>query len=517
MHFILIFIILLAAFFLRAYPRILLPFAIASDTYFHLYMIKSIHENKGKYLKKDSRFLLNSECNYPYFYHWLLSLFGEPAYYFAERYSSAFFDSANCLIVYFFSFTLCSQNQINTSFAFAPTLIYAIHPALFRNGNEPRVYNGSSRVLGQTLHLLHMFGAFLFYTQHSLPGLCIAIISASLIFITTTFGVQVLFFFSLIFAFLYPSYPLFILASFLISLLLSRGRAGAIFKVNFEHYLFQFKNKIYYKRNYVLGHIRLQLLEFLRSFKLLISLNFKGFIRNFYMNTSPIQINLLGFHSFFIVFYWTHVAEYKFLYFWIVAGVFAFLFTKIPTFKFLGKPERYLEFALFPTFFLATVAGTEHSFFIYLAGPYFLFCLLGIYFYQKDFIDKYKIENDDFFKTQKMFSEFNTTSREGIIWALNIFSHKEMFFSTFPILGYYSGAINMKISSRDELDDLTGNHPFPSFELFRIIEKYRINYIITEKSYLREYLKKAKLDPKILQEKLTEIYSTDLMIIFKTT
>jgi hypothetical protein len=48
-------------------------------------------------------------------------------------------------------------------------------------------------------------------------------------------------------------------------------------------------------------------------------------------------------------------SELDFIYAWFIAGVISFLITGTHTFKFIGEPDRYLEYAIFPTFILLVI------------------------------------------------------------------------------------------------------------------------------------------------------------------
>lgn len=514
-------VILLLTFFLRAYPRIILPYAIASDTYFHLYLTQSIIENKGKYKKKDPRFLLNSECNYPYFYHWLLSLFGKKNILFAERYSSAFFDTINCLIVYLFSYDTFNNKQFNEIFSLLPSLIYCIHPVLFKSGDEPRVHNGSSRVLAQTIYLMHVLGFYFFISNNSVLGAVLSICSASFIFFTSVFGIQVLLFFSLIFVFVFPIYPLLIILSFLLSIVITKGRTWQILKINYEHSVFLYKSKLYYQKFSLLTDFKNFLKVLLNLLKDLFSFKIKKFIKDLYTSKSSVYRNILGFHTFLIILNFQYFNQHRFLYLWMVSSVIFFILTKVPNFRFIGKAERYLEFAICPSFILFSIFFVEHNISVYLIAVYALFGLIGIYFYNKEFIELYKAENSDFKEVQIVFEKFNTSQLSGVIWTMHPFSYKLMFFSVFPILGYFAGTVNKQHSSEEELDDMMGNYPYPSYDLFNIIEKYSVEYIIITKTYLHGYLEKAGINENVFigkkMEKVAEVKDIIFLKRIKTT
>jgi hypothetical protein len=137
-----------------------------------------------------------------------LALFNDKARQWAERFTGAFFDTLNVLLIYFFTSRYLSFHQLDYPYLTLFTcFLYSISPALLRFNGGPRSFNGSPRIMAQTLYLLHLFPYYLYYETGNYWMLLGSIFFGGLMLIGSTFGTQVLLFFSLIMGFLFsPGY-----------------------------------------------------------------------------------------------------------------------------------------------------------------------------------------------------------------------------------------------------------------------------------------------------------------------
>ena len=71
--------IALAAFAVRAVPRLTRPHALDSDSYFHLCCARAIRENRLRLPARLPGVVLGHEYTYPFLYHWLLAALPERA------------------------------------------------------------------------------------------------------------------------------------------------------------------------------------------------------------------------------------------------------------------------------------------------------------------------------------------------------------------------------------------------------------------------------------------------------
>lgn len=507
--------ILILAFVLRSIPRIILPYGIASDSYFHLYLTKSIIQHRMHCPKKDERFLLNTLCTYPYLHHYFLALFGQKKILTGERYSSQFYDTINTLLVFVLTNLSTSEFFLLNSAGLIPAFIYAISPVFFRFGDEPRVYNGSSRVMAQTIYLLHIAGLLLLQSNSIWTGSIIILITAAMIFNTTKFGIQVLLLFGIFFSVLNYWYGILVVGGFLLSVIISVGRTYKVLEIHIQHLIFLFKSKLYYRKFSPKTDLKKFLSTMNRQVSFLVKFNFRAFLNDFFLNLDPIHNLIVGFHVILLSTLTFSTQKNPVLFYFILGSLFAFLLTKLPRFRFLGKAERYLEFALAPAIILVFNRDWNSPLMIALLLLYIIFCICGIIIYELDFIKKYRGENDEFIKISEAFKLFNSTNTRGIVWTLNQHFHKPIFFTDFPILGYYAGTINKQKSTQKELDDMMQNYPYPSYDLMRIVEEYNIRYIITLKINLSNYLKLAQITDDFFEKHFEILNETDSLVFVK--
>ncbi|MBK9801173.1 MAG: hypothetical protein IPP56_16115 [Bacteroidetes bacterium] len=103
MQLILLLLILVFCFALRAYPRVRLKYGIASDSFFHLKHAADIRADHMQVFYELKNSVIKIVYSYPYLYHWLLALFSDRTRPWAERFTGAFFDTFNVLIIYVFT------------------------------------------------------------------------------------------------------------------------------------------------------------------------------------------------------------------------------------------------------------------------------------------------------------------------------------------------------------------------------------------------------------------------------
>jgi hypothetical protein len=502
-------IIFVASFVLRAWPRYILPYGIASDTYFHLYYSKIIRRNNFRIPNTDSRFLLRQEVDYPFFYHWILAFFNDRLRWIAERFISPLFDACASLVVYF----ICKQLKLDNSISFLVCFIFVVSPALFKNSDEPRVFSGSTRVLAQLLFFVFILG-FLLIKNDNQIGYLICLISGAVLFITTKFGIQTYVFFSLLMGIYDYHFWLFVPASFLMSVIISFGRSFRIFKLHFMHSRFLYRSKLFYQAL----HPKQDLVDFLKGiyqpFYFLFRGEFKLALDSVLNSKSIIIRNFVVFHAYFVLLLPAFIND-KFLFIWLLSAIIIFLLTKIPQLRFLGKPERYLEFSLPAALIGMALFLNEFSSVIVLF--YLLISLFFSVFYCLEFISSYRKINEDFKSDSIFLSDFYLNNKPGAVWTMHPFMYKPMYFGDFPILSYFAGTINSETQTTEEKQYIMGNYPYPDFNFFEILKRYKVDYLVTEKKYFFHYLNYAKIDYSEVLRYSSNISENDNYIAIKFT
>lgn len=504
-----IIILFILCFIVRAWPRILLPHAIASDGFFHLYYSHLIRKNKFRVPAIDERFLLNKNVDYPYFYHWLMSFPGTNARLFLERFVSAICDSLSCIILYLITNYVLKNEEVSLIVC----ILFIVAPSLFKNSDEPRVYHGSTRVFAQLLYFVFMFGWILSMNGNFI-GIVISIFSGSLIYITTKFGIQTLLFFGIIISVFYPFHFLLIIVAFVLSIVLTQARSLKTLKLHFLHSRFLFKSNLFFQAFNFKRDISELYYALIAPLKALGEMNISKLLKTLFSPESSILKNFIAFHPYLILVNYKLAVSNPAFYVWACAGVMVFLLTKIPKLRFLGKPERYLEFSLPPVLILFYI-GFLSLFPTYLLVFYLLMSLIFSFYYSTEFIQHNKAFNNSFLSDKIFFEKFNSVAEKGIIWTLHPFMYKPMYFTNFPILGYFGGTIDSQKQTAEEKKDIIDNYPFPSKELFSVVAKYGISYLITEKKYFFQYLKYSDIPYSDVLSRSSMIMENENYIIVK--
>jgi hypothetical protein len=491
----LLLLILFISFILRIIPRFRLKHAYGGDTFFHLHMGQEIRENRFKLPQRIPRVTLPHDYTYPYLYHLLLALFPLRHRLWVERTTGAFFDTFNVLLVYFFSRWIIDFYNIVVTpyFPVYIALLMALFPGLLTVGGGPRAYNGSPRVFGQALYLVHITSFFYYSLTGRYPALAVSIVSGSLIFFAAKFGVQVLVFFGIVFGiFLSPFYFAVLGASFIASIIISKGRVVRVLYGHIRHSEFYTK---YVKSSGAaewtsdLSVFKIYAVRFYRNLKEL----FKGKVAAFtewftserffihYVIVSYPQIILLLF-----IYNKFDLNEYyvKFLLIWAGASVIWFLLTSVSIFKFLGEAERYLEYSLPATLFLSCLYLVESGLEIII--PLFAVYSFIIYLiHYRIFIKRYGAQDKNYEADEEFFEKVRSAP-EGVILPINN-EWQILYRSSHPVLTYGANIDLSRISMR-EFRHIYYNSHMPAGHLEEFAEKFNVRYILTSYKSLDSYL-----------------------------
>jgi hypothetical protein len=388
--------------------------------------------------------------------------------------------------------------------------LYAFSPALLRIGSGPRAYNGSPRVLGQSLYLLHLFAAYYTYANHSIAAVAISMLAGAAIIITAKFGTQVLFFFGLFFSVVMDwKYPFLLIGSLILSLLLTKGRSLDVLEGHIRHSIFYFK----YLQKAYLYPSHPTLMQYLkRAFhglchvvrgRLMAALNWyytESFFTHLLVTVTP--------QFLFLPAIWQKAEGSpieRFLYVWAGIGLFWFFLTKTKKLLFLGEGERYLEYALFPSIFLVVehmlLKGWTSLLYVWLG-----YSITSAIFYLRQYL---KETPSDFEETERLFSKLNGLS-EGVILPIGPFHWEALYRSNFPVLTYGTNMDERRMAS-DEFQLLYGRFPYSPF--FReVLDRYHITYIITNRSCLDHYLKNIMKNPQDLYNTTETLFETGTLM-----
>lgn len=502
------------AVWLRMRPRIQYPWSIAHDTYFHLFAADEIRENGMRVFKHFKYSALPQRYAYPFLYHYFLAAFPSKIRPYAERFTGAFFDGLNLLILTF-GLWMATPNvpeDLRWQFIVCVVLMVAFSPLLLRLGYGPRAYHGSPRVFGQTLYSAHLFFAWIAINNQSWVWAAASAALAGTQFISSKFSLQVLVFFAFLFSALWGwGYPLIVCVGFLGAALLTRGHSLRILTSqirNMRYYflhlqrswLFKDKNfnqtlPSYVKRAYgeIAGFIKgvsswKQFSKWLfeESFFLHIAITAMPFVL-----ISPFLISSCP--------QWIAPSTWAFWQTWACAGLVWFVLTKWKYLLFIGEAERYLEYSIMPCIMIVSAWVVFGQGPIYLVGTialalYLLFSLYAAFYMQGAYsrqygpLEKQHAELGAFFETANAF-------QPGIILAIGDF-WQAYTFSNQPILTLMAG-YDGKIVTEKVFQDIFADYPFPNPDILTLQKTYGIRYVFSNRSNFEVYQSRVmKVNPE---------------------
>ena len=516
-----VFIIILSvcAFGLRAYPRFILKYNYLHDTFVHLYVASEIRKNRFVVPSKIARIMMTHRHDYPFLYHYFLALFPGPVRFWVERFTGALFDTASVVLLFFFAQTMVEYYQLPTLLPYYFAGLYAFSPALLRLGSGPRAYNGSPRVLAQTLYFSHILTFFLFTVTGQWWFAAASVLAGALLFVNSKFGVQALVFFTLFFTIFFSyQYILFLISSFVLSNIITFGRAFQVLEgqYRYSHFYFFHLQQILLFNNKYFHKSFSDYQKILRDHFYILRTRFDLYkIASWFFEESYfLHVLVAVFTPFFIlplyIFYPpTHPIE-LFMIVWALAGLCMYIFTKIKRFLFLGEAERYAEYALPASPFLAVdlILFKDLPFLLIIFGVYYLISAL---FYLHKYFQRYEVINAKFNKTAALFEQINEYPT-GNLMPIGIEFWQALYRTKHPIL-----TLGINVDTRklpiEEFMLVYAHYPLPSKDFEKIISDYDIDYIFTKKHELEKYTREIAEDAQIV-DKYFEVVGTAEDFIF---
>lgn len=484
---------LIIGFVVRAYPRFKLRNVYVSDTYYHLFCARVIRQRKFKIPSNLPRVTLPHRYSYPYFYHLLLSLFSTRSRLWLERNTGAIFDTISNIVFFNFLTNVTGYRdfwELGVTLPVIMSLLVALSPAQLRLGSGPRAYNGSPRTLGQCLYLIHITSAYLAYDSQSIVWLIISILAGGIAIITAKFTLQVLLFFGVFISlFVSLKYILILCGCLICSIIVSRGQSLRIISGHINHSIFYVS---YLQKVFLYPHLN-SFNHYIDSAKKI--WNQHGSAPKIYWllinERYPLHIFVTVFPQYFLVPFYVVVIRNmssldKFMLAWVVAGLFCFVATKTRLLLFLGEGERYLEYSLYPSLYLALslVLNSTQSVFnplIYAWIAYSIFCART---YLRQYVIQHSKADECYEQTEQCF-EILDKSKQGVVWPIGSFHYQTLYRSTnHPVLSHGG---NMQLSELDDIRLVYENYPYPSAKFVDILEKYKISYIVSDDAHIKHY------------------------------
>ncbi len=333
-------VIPIIAFIFEIYPR-LLNRNFGVDIWTHLLYLKEYRKQRGIPRNIENGFLVPGEYDYPPIFILILSKF---PFKLVEKYEflfSPFFDSLLIFFTFFASFYLTQ----NIFISLLTQVIYTLTPIIILENSS-----ATPRSLGYSLFAILFFFLFLFMQNGQLILLLVSIFCGTLIFLSHRFTAQGFLFFSLFFSIIEKNliyFEIFII-SFILAIVFSKGFYLKVLKGHIGNLTFWFKNIKYRFYHQIKGSYEVH--------------NTQDFIFKIYNQFLKFPPFVLG-----ITNPWTTPPLYIFFFnppldpfferlllLVIFSYGLAIVTTWIPTLRFLGEGQRYLELSAFPAAFLSS-------------------------------------------------------------------------------------------------------------------------------------------------------------------
>ncbi len=511
MPMILLTILALSTFLVRFIPRCFRKNAIVSDTYYHLYCAELIRHGNFRLPATLPSVMLKNEYTYPFGYHLLLALFPASIRDWAERLTAPLCDTFNCLVVYQASawFLRRGQQPKAELVALAVAGLYSFSPALLRVGSGPRAFNGSARVLGQTLYLVHILSAYLAWTQLSLAWAGLSTLAGATLLFTATFSTQVFLLFGIGFtALVHPTYLLLMVACLLVSTLLTAGRVLHVLRGRIAHSTLYFTHlqEIFLYPHLVTFRMYLQSVR--SALHLLFSGRLEEFITWYFHCNHYVHLFFTVFPQFVFLFFlapWRLLgnADARFLLVWAGSGLLWALLTKQKGLLFMGEGERYLEATMLPSLLLFTLGAWISAHWL-LLGFAIYFAVATLYIL-KDYLESYRQLHENYTRSEDVFVLLRELPPGALLPLGNIY-WQAIHRAPNPVLT--SAMLDTRLLPCEEFLYVYGNYPYPGGDFQGITDRYGVQYVLAERAGLNHYLNTFIDDPQqfrdafmLLQEK----------------
>lgn len=480
-------LILLTAFLVRVFPRLILQNSWSYDTYFHMAVSRIIRQNKYRIPDRKERIFLEDRMDYPWLFHWFFSFIPDKYLNITEKTSSAFIDTVHVAIAMWCVERLLINIDLEGSNIHIWTGIFlAIIPSFLRVGMGPRAYNATPRVLSQFILFIFFISLAFYYQERLIEWLLLALLCSVIINISSIFGFQFIWLISIVLLLFGYSLPLALtVVGLLTSFLIFRKKVLVIISANIKSMLYYYSTL---SKNFIglieeKGCIRCYFLRMKENFMTSKMLNW------FMMDQYPLHIFVFFMPVLWLLlFNYDKVPEELHFVFSIVLGSFViFALVLFPKFIFIGEAERYLEHTVFFQVFLFVLVWDEKdAAYIYLLLVWFLLCYtqyIRLYIKYNKKMDKLPLSLIPLVKELEKDS--------NIVYPLGKYCWPLLYYMKKGKICYPATSWDTVII-KEELALLVGNYPYPGVALNVLKEKYGITHVITDEYAYDMYKKLIK-------------------------
>jgi hypothetical protein len=344
-----------------------------SDHYVHKLIIDLIKENRHRFIKSVRPFLFGDVMGYPQLYHWMLSFHTDAQLKYLLNYQNLIVNLIVLLLHGAFSIYLAStfMSNVNVWNLLLYSSILFLSSGLLFDGQNARNAGLSARNLGFLLGQVFTYCCFFFFEGHSYFLLSFPIIML-LSLLSSQFTTQFIFFMMFILSFIFQD------ITFLLSNALGIALFILIFPATARAYgIFQWKHKKYYA-TYGTQMVLLPQRESIWGDFIHVG----NIIRNkkasdalLYVYHNPVLKVITGVPALLLisaalilnrnldVIHYPSLTTHLIV---ILASLLVFFITSFKYTRFLGEPERYVEFVISMSSALAAMLFLNNPFYILL-------------------------------------------------------------------------------------------------------------------------------------------------------
>ena len=333
---------------------------IGSDHYFHIKLIRRIKNNNHKFVKD---YVINrNEENpfYPQLFHWILSYVNSKILNKNQSIIDIFIVFIEVIIFNYFVIRYFNFNDIEV---FQLNLAWALFPFNYIGWNAKNK-GISARQFGLSIGRVFLVFLFIYINESSVLNLSILILIYIITTLSSQFSFQFINFFIIIISILYLNVFIFLIIPISLCIL---------FVYDFDYFNKYFTGQFYHKFN---------VYKYVSNFGIL--KNRKGIYKDFcfdfwkklfnekittslnYIRHNPVVEVAYGFPLIFIIFYnYNYLSlNYNLELRFILIGFAIFFLTSFSFSRFLGEPQRYVEFLIPFISFLSILVGSKYIFVI---------------------------------------------------------------------------------------------------------------------------------------------------------
>jgi len=334
-------VLVVGIFLSRSVYTLMVPDAIDRDAYAHMLYTSDIKRNGHTIPDRPRQVETSGTYAYPFLLHWVLSflpLRWLPA---VDRFFSPLADVVFTLLL----FALVPLGVGDSWIVVFGLTVFLLTPQFVRP-DLPNAIGLSSRKPGLILATASLLTFTSWLSTGSQPVLAAAVVCGATVFLSSKFSVQALLFVCLGLSIAAPVALLYFVASALLAVVASSGAYLAVARSHLAH-LYEYA---LIKQQKIFEPVRWNLLALLREIETVDEL-----LRAAYNNriVRPLVNNpyaiVLGVTVVTQATTGTALDVPRIYYLWIGACVAAFVLTSLPYMLFLGKAERYLEYAFVPS------------------------------------------------------------------------------------------------------------------------------------------------------------------------